>query len=1277
MKENQLRTAQIAIKQGDKVKARTVLRTILIQNPKNEEAWMLLAGVVEKREHVSDCLERVLRINPQNEAARRALSTRTIEKTMPLESYDGVLITDRAIQEKISDIDSDRKSKYLSGYWGRRSEKAPYRMRKPVNWPLIIGSIIVFLFVLLAIAGPSLAPRDPIENSALLKVGDTYIKPPYPLFTPGFPLGSGDMGRDLFSRLLWAIRPTFTLVLVVAILRLVLGTSIGMVAGWSTGFIGHTLDTAIAVAISIPVIIVALCGIAAVGEELGIWAFIVGLCLTGWVGTARIVREQTQGVRDQEYIQAAHAMGASNRQILFHHIIRQIRPLLSMLFVFEISATLMLIAALGFLGYYIGGDIWVTITDVTAQAISGMPELGQMLATTGMSILRPWPLMVIGGVVFLVVLGFNLLGEGLRRQSNQYSLGRRSAISEQAERLQIWFDENAWYPLSNLSKTRTFRLGLAGILIIIVLIAGWVWWRTIISTPSVENQMVAAISENPTSPATCHDPYGSRSSDCLGPRSAGVAWIFEDDNGFNGGPTVGVDGTVYVSSGANMLYAITPDGEVRWKTILTSTPVGKPATSEMGQIYVTDKDGGLTALSSNGKITWQYQPQDGEPAKAGPIVSPDGNIYYATGLIGRDVQAVSKDGKALWRVHTPGDAALSDQLRLSPSGDLVFLMEDVIDVRDGSLIDTTALGEMDQHYRGADGNTYSVKEHEVIHWKFDETSIDVINEVTWDHSKFTIARTPKEVGVTRDQVLWLFYAAFIERRAIGEDTGIVWLNLEGQELGKTRYPTRNSKVIAVDRQAVVFTCGNLEHGYGDLECQAFSLDSSAPLWTLILEQSHQVMGGTLVSGRLYVTSREGQLYAIGELEQLTTAPPIAQATQVTPQEAAGEDDRVVYLTAEPTLAQVTSTPPEEPTAKTDSLLDLAGEPIGPQEPQLEVIFEDRALFTGKPVVGEDGTVYIGSKSGKVYALDPSGEILWEVTPPAKPVSAPALDLDGNLYVADEDGGLSALTPGGEILWRFQTEEGSGLTSPVISPDGVLFYLVGTYSKGYIQAVSASGKGLWLTELHQRSFFYPLGISPKGDFVFYHDEVFDASDGSRLEFDLSFAVDKFFGGEDSKTYLWAGNTVVEWRYIDSKFEMTEQRVLSPIEFNLNDNDGVGVTPEGVVWLQGGTSMFWFSKDGKALAAHDYSEVPWDSMQYREFETLISVDRDYTVYVCGGLYCAAFSPRSKEPLWDLDLIDWGDPELSKFYEEILGGALAPGRLYIATSKGYLYLIHDEEY
>jgi outer membrane protein assembly factor BamB len=392
---------------------------------------------------------------------------------------------------------------------------------------------------------------------------------------------------------------------------------------------------------------------------------------------------------------------------------------------------------------------------------------------------------------------------------------------------------------------------------------------------------------------------------------------------------------------------------------------------------------------------------------------------------------------------------------------------------------------------------------------------------------------------------------------------------------------------------------------------------------------------------------------------------------VTPQEAAGEDDRVVDFTAEPTLAQVTSTAPEEKTdVETGSLLDLAGDPIGPQEPQLEIFFEDDAPFSGKPVVGEDGTVYIGSKNGKVYALDPSGEILWEVTTPAKPVGAPALDMDGNLYVVDEDGGLSALTPGGETLWRFQTDEGSALSEPVISPDGVLFYVVGTYSKGYIQAVSPSGKGLWLTDLQAQVLIYALDTSPAGDFVFYHDEVFDASNGSPMEFDLSFAVDKFFGGEDGKTYLLAESTVVEWRYTDSQFEMTAERVLFS---SIEDLGGVGVTPESVVWLQGLYEVIWFTKDGKALAAVDFSEVPWDSRQYRVFQILISIDRDYTIFVCGQKpyfeysSCWAFSPRSEEPLWEVDMVDWCCE----------GGALAPGRLYIANSKGYLYLLHDGEY
>ena len=274
--------AQRAIERGDKTRARLLLRDLIIEDPRNEQAWLLLAQVVEKRNQTVDCLERVCRINPNNRSAQLALSV--------LQTGDAPLSTDDSRYtrrpEKAPAIQSASER-------SAASESNDLQRRKSINWPFIIGALIVLAITLLAIIGSNLAPSDPLEMTTLIKVGDRYATPPYPLFSPGFPLGSDAEGRDLLSRMLWAIRPTMILVLVVASVRLVFGTLIGLFAGWSTSWLGRALDGLIAVAISIPVIIVALGGIAAVGVDLGIWAFIIALSLTGWVDTARVVREQT------------------------------------------------------------------------------------------------------------------------------------------------------------------------------------------------------------------------------------------------------------------------------------------------------------------------------------------------------------------------------------------------------------------------------------------------------------------------------------------------------------------------------------------------------------------------------------------------------------------------------------------------------------------------------------------------------------------------------------------------------------------------------------------------------------------------------------------------------------------------------------------------------------------------------------------------------------------------------------------------------------------------
>ena len=167
-----------------------------------------------------------------------------------------------------------------------------------------------------AIAGPALAPHHPLKERTIIQVGTGWETAPLPAFTvPGFPLGSDFRGRDLLSRLLWAVRPTMTLVAIVTLVRLVLGITIGVTSGWSNGRAGRLLDAAISGALSVPLLMVALGAIAAVGIEIGLLAFVVGLSVTGWAETAKIVREQTRLVKGQQYVEAARALGQSRFQM--------------------------------------------------------------------------------------------------------------------------------------------------------------------------------------------------------------------------------------------------------------------------------------------------------------------------------------------------------------------------------------------------------------------------------------------------------------------------------------------------------------------------------------------------------------------------------------------------------------------------------------------------------------------------------------------------------------------------------------------------------------------------------------------------------------------------------------------------------------------------------------------------------------------------------------------------------------------------------------------------
>lgn len=1210
MSSDLLESARLAIHQGKKDQARALLGRYLVEDPNCEQAWFLLAQVVEKPEQTVDCLKRVIRLNPNNQAAARALA---------------VLKSGRTPSRQ--DLSATRMGSIQQDEFVDRPSAGSRSGHKPRNWPLILGSILVGFILILAIFGPMLAPRDPLEMARILRVGEKFVKAPFPLLTPGYPLGSDDLGRDMLSRLLYAVRPTMTIVLIVAAVRLVLGTIIGLGAGWSKGRVGHVLDSMIALAISIPVILVALGGIAAIGVEMGVWAFVFGLCLTGWVETARVVREQTRAVEKQEYVEAALALGASNTQVLFRHVLRQIAALLWMLFAFEISGTLMLTAALGFLGYYIGGDVWISVTDSAAEAISGMPELGQMLATIETTVIQPWPLIVIGAFVFLVVLAFNLLGEGLRRRTSLYAPHSRSAIARAVDRARLWADENLWWPLGNLARAPGLRAaGLVGLWLIFA--GGFVYWRSQAAPVKNQASLTAAFPQAQWWAASGRDAYDTHWSQGIGPRDPVIEWVFEDRAGFVGGPVVSEDGSVYIASLASVLYALDPQGKVSWRVDLPATPVGTPALSQSGDVYLTDTAGGLARVSPQGEVRWHFLPEQAAPATTGPVVSPSGNIYYTQGI---RIQAVSSEGKALWQVQPTADNPPTVSPRLSPDGDLLFVGNAILDAGDGSAVNLDALGAVDQYFVGADGEMYLVNGHEVSRWVRNGDQAEVVKTTSWEHGNFTTSRTSKQAGVAPDGLTWLFYTGFARSMGFGEDTRLVWLGSDGQLRGNVHYPTRNSQAIAVDQGAIVYACGNLDLGYGLPECQAFSPRMEAPLWKVALDESAVVAGGALIPGRLYVASREGFLYAIGAGKPLAPEVHTAATTKTS------QSEKINWL-------------------------DLANDPIGPQTAQARLFFQDEGGLVGGPAVSQDGTVFIPSKSGDLYALDTTGKVVWKATLPAPPVGAPVVGQDGTVYQVDKDGGLSAFDQQGGLLWHFQPQTASyGMDGPSVGPDGSIYYVVGNYAKGSIQAVSVEGKSLWLAPLKSNRFFLSPRASPDGEFVFFRGEVFDAQDGSAIDFALPFEVDEYIVGQDGRTYLRAKGTVVEWTHNGSEVELKEARVLADDPRPIS----AGVTSQGVVWLLYDDRVVWFARDGEALGAA-HSEI-WSRV-------LVGVDQDFTIYTCGhgaGYWsdpsCARLSPRSPDPIWRV--------RLTARSENLLGGTLAPGRVYFALEGGELFVIEGQ--
>jgi peptide/nickel transport system permease protein len=264
----------------------------------------------------------------------------------------------------------------------------------------MVGLIIAVALVLMAIFAPVLAPYNPISQSLADR-----LQPPG---TPGHWLGTDDFGRDIWSRILYGSRITFYIVLLVILTAPVVGLIIGTVAGYFGGWVDQVLMRITDIFLAFPKLILALALVAVLGP--GMVNAVFAIALTSWGPYARVARAETLTVRNSDYIAAVRLQGAGAARIIWGHVMPMCLPSVIIRVTLDMAGVILTAAGLGFLGLGVQPP----------QA-----EWGMMISAGRKFLFEQWWVATMPGLaIFIVSLGFNLLGDGLRDVLDPRSSGR-------------------------------------------------------------------------------------------------------------------------------------------------------------------------------------------------------------------------------------------------------------------------------------------------------------------------------------------------------------------------------------------------------------------------------------------------------------------------------------------------------------------------------------------------------------------------------------------------------------------------------------------------------------------------------------------------------------------------------------------------------------------------------------------------------------------------------------------------------------------------------------
>lgn len=253
----------------------------------------------------------------------------------------------------------------------------------------LVALVIIFLLVFCAVFAPVVAPYDPTHQHI-----EDRLEPP----SAEYPLGTDQLGRDLFSRLIFGARISLSIAITVVAISLGIGLVVGLVAGYVGGLVDEVLMRVVDILLAFPGLLFAL--VVASVLDPSLMNIMIALAVVGWTQYARIIRGSVLSIKEQEFVKASQLMGVSHTKILVRHVVPNVISPVVVLVTMDMAYVILSTAGLSFLG-------------LGAQPPT--PEWGTMLFG-GRNYLREawWIANFSGLAIMLAVLAFNILGDSLR-----------------------------------------------------------------------------------------------------------------------------------------------------------------------------------------------------------------------------------------------------------------------------------------------------------------------------------------------------------------------------------------------------------------------------------------------------------------------------------------------------------------------------------------------------------------------------------------------------------------------------------------------------------------------------------------------------------------------------------------------------------------------------------------------------------------------------------------------------------------------------------------------